>query len=114
RGYYFDKDKADKLAAYQAHVAKVLVLSGVPAADAASQAKAVIAFETRLAKASLSAETLNRDVSLYYNPISPAEADKLTPNFPWTAFFKSQGLEVPAKFSLAMPAFHQEVAKMIG
>ena len=114
RGYYTDKDKADKLAAYQAHVAKVLELSGVAAADAAKQAQAVVAFETRLAKASLSAETLNRDVSLYYNPMSPADADKLTPNFPWTKFFESQGLAVPAKFSLAMPGFHKEVSAMIG
>jgi putative endopeptidase len=114
RGYYFDKDKADKLAAYQAHIAKVLELSGVPAADAATQAKDVIAFETRLAKASLSSETLHRDVSLYYKPIAPADADKLTPNFPWTKFFEAQGVATPKMFSLAMPAFHQEVDKMIG
>jgi len=113
RGYYFDKDKADKLAAYQAHVAKVLELSGVPAADAASQAKDVVAFETRLAKASKSSEELSRDVSLYYHPISPADADKLTPNFPWTTFFQSQGIATPATFSLAMPEFHQEVSKML-
>ena len=114
RGYYFDKDKQDKLAAYQAHIAKVLELSGVPAADAANQAKDVIAFETRLAKASLSSETLHRDVSLYYKPIAPADADKLTPNFPWTKFFEAQGVAVPKMFSLAMPAFHQEVDKMLG
>ena len=113
RGYYFDKDKKDKLAAYQAHVAKVLELSGVPSADAASQAKDVVAFETRLAKASLSSETLHRDVSLYYKPISPADADKLTPNFPWTKFFEAQGVATPKMFSLAMPAFHKEVDKMI-
>jgi len=114
RGYYFDKDKQDKLAAYQAHIAKVLELSGVPVADAATQAKDVIAFETRLAKASLSSETIHRDVSLYYKPIAPADADKLTPNFPWTKFFESQGVAVPKMFSLAMPAFHQEVNKMLG
>ena len=113
RGYYFDKDKADKLAAYQAHVAKVLELSGVAAADATAQARTVVAFETRLAKASLSAEQLNRDISLYYRPVSPAEADKLTPNFPWTRFFESQGLPLPAMFSLAMPDFHKEVDRMI-
>ena len=114
RGYYFDKDKQDKLAAYEKHIAKVLELSGVPAADAATQAKAVIGFETRLAKASLSSEQINRDVSLYYKPISPADADKLTPNFPWTKFFESQGIATPAMFSLAMPAFHEEVSKMLG
>ena len=114
RGYYFDKDKADKLAAYQAHVAKVLELSGTPAADAAKQAKDVVAFETRLAKVSKSSEELSRDAELAYNPVSIADADKLTPNFPWSKFFESQGLQQPKMFSLAIPAFHEEVSKMIG
>lgn len=113
KGYYFDKDKADKLAAYQAHVAKVLELSGVAADAAAQQAKAVVDFETRLAKVSKSSEEMSRDVSLYYQPISPADADKLTPNFPWTKFFESQGIATPKMFSLAMPEFHQEVSRMI-
>src|SRR5690606_31327304 len=80
RGYYFDADKQDKLEAYRKHVAKVLELSGTAAGEAAKQADAVVAFETRLAKASKSSEELSRDVSLYYNPVSPTEADKLTPN----------------------------------
>jgi len=113
KGYYFDADKKDKLAAYEQHVAKVLELSGVPAADAAKQAKDVVAFETRLARVSKSSEELSRDVSLYYNPVTVAEADKLTPNFPWTRFFEAQGIAVPEKFSLAIPGFHQEVSKMI-
>jgi putative endopeptidase len=113
RGYYFDADKKDKLEAYRKHVAKVLELSGTDAASAAKQADAVVAFETRLAKASKSSEELSRDVSLYYNPVSPADADKLTPNFPWTKFFESQGIAVPQVFSLAMPAFHKEVNAML-
>ena len=111
--YYFDADKQDKRDAYVAHIAKVLELSGVPAADAAAQAKQVMAFETRLAEVSKSSEELSRDVSLYYNPVSPAEADKLAPNFPWTKFFESQGVAVPQMFSLAMPAFHAEVSEML-
>jgi len=114
RGYYFDADKKDKLAAYQAHVAKVLELSGVPAADAAKQAKDVVALETRLAKVSKSSEEMSRDAELAYNPVTPADADKLAPNFPWTKFFESQGVAVPEKFSLAIPAFHQEVSKALG
>ncbi|GAA5006202.1 peptidase [Lysobacter lycopersici] len=112
KGYYFDKDKADKLAAYQAHIAKVLQLGGATAEDAAKQAKDVIAFETRLAKASLSKEETH-DVAVYYNPVSPADADKLTPNFPWTQFFQAQGVETPKMFSFAMPKFHEEVDKML-
>ncbi|HUH22721.1 MAG TPA: hypothetical protein VLZ51_01520, partial [Brevundimonas sp.] len=113
KSYYFDADKAGKLAAYQAHVAKVLELSGVDAAQAAEQARQVVAFETRLAKVSKSSEEMSRDVSLFYNPMSPAEADKLTPNFPWTRFFESQGVATPTMFSLAIPAFHEEVSRML-
>ena len=113
RSYYFDADKADKLEAYEQHVAKVLELSGIPAEEAAARAADVIAFETRLAGVSKSSEELSRDVSLYYNPVSPADADEISPNFPWTAFFESQGLQAPEMFSLAMPDFHAEVSEML-
>ncbi len=110
-GYY--TDKKDIVAEYEKHIAKVLELSGIGAADAARQAKDVTAFETRLAKVSKSSEELSRDAGLSYNPVSLAEADKLAPNFPWTRFFESQGVEAPKMFSLAIPAFHAEVSKML-
>ncbi len=111
--YYTKAENKDKLADYQAHVAKVLELSGVAAADAAKQAASVVAFETRLAKVSKTSTELSRDSKLFYNPVTLADADKLTPNFSWTEFFKSQGLAPQEKFSLAIPAFHQEVDKML-
>lgn len=111
--YYRKDEHKEKLAAYEKHVAKVLELSGVAADDAAKQAKDVIAFETRLAKASKSSEELSRDVSLFYNPVTPADADKMTPNFSWTRFFESQGIAAPKMFSFAIPEFHKEVDKMI-
>ncbi len=114
KAYYFDADKKEKLEAYEKHIAKVLELSGIPAADAAKQAKDVVAFETRLAKVSKSSEELSRDAELSYNPVTLAQADKLTPNFPWTKFFESQGVAAPKMFSLAIPAFHEEVGKMLG
>jgi putative endopeptidase len=64
-------------------------------------------------RASKSSEDLSRDVSLYYNPTTPAAADKLTPNFSWTAFFEAQGVKTPEMFSLATPAFHKEVDRML-
>lgn len=112
--YYTDAAKKDKLDAYRAHVARVLALAGVAAADAAAQADKVVAFETRLAKASKSSVELSRDVSLFYNPVTLAEADALTPNFSWTEFFTSQGVAAPAMFSLAIPSFHQEVSAALG
>jgi len=111
--YYFDKDKKSIRDAYEKHIAKVLELSDVPADEAAGQAKTVLAFETRLARASKSSEEMARDVSLYYNPMTLAAADKLTPNFSWTAFFAEQGIKPQEKFSLAIPAFHVEVNRML-
>jgi len=111
--YYFDADKQAIREAYVAHIAKVLELSGVPADEAARQAADVMAFETRLAKVSKSREELSRDVSLFYNLVEVAEADRLTPNFPWSRFFESQGVAVPEKFSLAIPDFHREVDKAL-
>jgi putative endopeptidase len=111
--YYTKAENKDKLDAYQAHIAKMLELAGTPAATAAEQAGQVIAFETRLAKVSKTSTEMSRDVSLYYNPLTLAEADKLTPNWSWSEFFASQGVAAPEKFSLAIPAFHEEVSKML-
>ncbi|NMT34347.1 M13 family metallopeptidase [Stenotrophomonas maltophilia] len=112
KGYYFDDAQAKIRDAYVAYIAQVLTLSGLDAAQAAEQAKAVMAFETRLAKASMSRIEM-RDPAKRYNPLSAAEADKLTPNFSWTALFET--LKVPAaqKFSLAQPGFFAEMDKML-
>ncbi|WP_394697245.1 M13 family metallopeptidase [Pseudoxanthomonas japonensis] len=114
KNFYFDADKKDIRTAYVAHIAKILELSGVATADAQKQANDIMAFETRLAKASKSREDLSRDVSLYNNMVSVADADKLTPNFSWTKFLESQGVTGLQQFSLAIPSFHQEVSKMLG
>ncbi|MFC4728172.1 M13 family metallopeptidase [Coralloluteibacterium thermophilus] len=112
--YYFDDDKADKRADYVAHVARTLQLTGVEADEAQRQAEAIMALETRLAGKSRSTEEMSRDVSLYYNPVSVAEADALSPNFPWSRFFEAQGIAQPEAFSLAIPEFHQELSAAIG
>jgi putative endopeptidase len=111
--YYFDAAKKEAREDFVKHIARVFELSGVPASDAAAQAATVMAFETRLAKVSKSQEELSRDISLYYNPVSLADADKLTPAFSWTTFFDAQKVARPAMFSLGIPAFHQEVNKML-
>ena len=92
--------------AYRTHIATMLTLAGAPSAAAAEQARAVLAFEIRLASASLSRRTLARDLGLKYRRISLHEADRQHPMFAWSAFFAAQGIAPPAHFSLAMPAFH--------
>ncbi|HHW4678052.1 MAG TPA: M13 family metallopeptidase [Xylella sp.] len=111
--YYTKPANKNKLQAYQTHIAKVLELSGTSATDAAKQAEQVIAFETRLAKVSKTNEQLARDVALEYNPVTLAQADKLTPHWSWSEAFKAQGVPLPEMFSLAIPAFHKEVDRML-
>jgi putative endopeptidase len=113
KSYYFDEKHASVREAYVAYIGRLLALAGADEATAAEQAASVMAFETRLAGASKSTEEISRDVSLYYNPVSVEQADALTPNFKWSAFFAAQGIEAPAMFSLAQPGFHQEVSAML-
>ena len=97
--------------AYVAHVSKQLQNAGVAQADADKQARDVLAFETRLAKASLSPIEL-RDPKAQYHWVSVAEADKLSPHFRWSEFLEAQGVSVDG-FSLSQPKFFAELDKMV-
>ncbi|MEZ5465187.1 MAG: M13 family metallopeptidase [Lysobacteraceae bacterium] len=112
---YYLEDKEDYVRirkAFVEHVAKMLELTGLSANDATKQAKDVLAFESELAKHSLSPIEL-RDPSKFYNPVSVADADKITPHFSWSAFFDANGVAQPKMFSLAQPDFFAALDKMI-
>ncbi|PTA85897.1 peptidase, partial [Kosakonia sp. H7A] len=79
KGYYFDESQAKIRDAYVQYITRVLELGGAQPAQAAAQAKAVMAFETRLANASLSRIEL-RDPAKRYNPVSAAQANAITPH----------------------------------
>src|SRR5690606_16327651 len=79
--------------AYVAHISRQLQNAGVDKAAADEQARAVLAFETRLAKASISRVDL-RNPENQYHYVTVAEADESAPNFPWSEFMQSQGLDV--------------------
>ncbi|MBB4722053.1 M13 family metallopeptidase [Xanthomonas euvesicatoria] len=111
KGYYTDPAQAKIREQYLAYIARMLELSGIPAAQAATQAKAVMAFETRLANASLSRIEL-RDPAKRYNPVDVAGANAITPHFDWKAFFAA--LKVPAgTFSLSQPGYFAELDAML-
>ncbi|HVF34042.1 MAG TPA: M13 family metallopeptidase [Candidatus Saccharimonadia bacterium] len=112
---YYLKDDAESKAMrdkYVAHVERMLVLAGVPAAEAKQQARTVLTLETRLAKASMD-QVAMRDPGNYYNIVTVAAADEQTPNFPWSAYLRTVGVEQES-FSLAQPGFFAEVDKMLG
>ncbi len=114
RAYYLEDRDDYKTArvAFVEHVAKLLELAGSEAATARVQAEQVMAFETRLARASMERLKL-RDPANRYNPVSMAEAEALTPNFSWTAMFDSLGVAQPQMFSLAQPDFFREFDRML-
>ncbi len=111
--YYSAEQHAGIRDAYLAHIAHVLELVGVDAAAAKKQAADVLAFETRLAKASLKPVEL-RVPENQYNFVSIAEANKVTPHFDWARFFAAQNADVTDGFSLSQPKFFAELDRMIG
>lgn len=116
RAYYLEdgKDGSYKKIreAYIAYIAQSLELAGTARADATAQAATVLAFETRLAKASLAPVEL-RSPENQYNFISLDEAQKQNPHFGWHKFFASQNLSDSKGFSLSQPKFFAEVDAMI-
>ncbi|MCD7099727.1 M13-type metalloendopeptidase [Stenotrophomonas sp. MMGLT7] len=112
KGYYVEPAHAKIREAYVQYIARLLTLSGVDAAQAAAQAKAVMEFETRLAQASLSRIEL-RDPARRYNPVSLAEAERIIPSLDWTAFFDTLQVPAPAHFSLGQPQYFAELESML-
>ncbi len=110
---YYTKDEYKKIRdAYVAHVARLFELTGVPAADAGRKAATVLAFETRLARASLSRVEL-RDPKNRYHFVTVAEANKVTPHFDWARFFTAVGVPAGDGFSLSQPKFFAELDAML-
>ena len=112
KDYYTDPKHADLRKAYLDYIAKTLELTGVSAADAKAQADQVMAFETKLAAASLAPVEL-RTPENQYHFVSVAEADKITPHFSWENFFKAQGVTIDKGFSLSQPKFFAEMDKLL-
>jgi putative endopeptidase len=92
RDYYLKMDDAklaDIRAKYQVHVEKILALAGEK--NAAAQAKAIVDFETELAKLQWS-RVDNRDPVKRYNKMSVAELSKLAPGYDWQAALAAAGV----------------------
>ncbi len=109
RDYYWDAKYKAKLAAYAAHVARSLGLCGV--GDAPKAAAAIVAFETRLARAQWSKEA-NRDNIKTYNKLSRGGLDRLAPGFDWNAYFDALGAGGAEELIVAQPSYFTAMAAM--
>jgi putative endopeptidase len=94
RDYYLKDDEKlkDVREKYVAYIEQMLTLGGVDGAG--QKAKAIMAFETALAKAYWPIER-TRDAEANYNPHTKSELVAYAPGFDWQAFFEA--LEIPTR-----------------
>jgi predicted metalloendopeptidase len=100
---YYLSDKASMVEArtkYVAHVEKILTLGGV--ADPAGKARAIMALETQLAKASGSRAD-SADVQKANNSWTPADFASKAPGLDWSAFFAAAKLSGQPRFIVWHP-----------
>lgn len=114
RDYYTKTDDESKAlrGKYVAHVAAMFKLLGDAPDAAATEAQAVMNIETKLAEASLTNVEL-RDPNAYYNIMTVKDADKATPNFSWSVYFKTFDHPEIEKFSYAHPKFFARMDSLL-
>ncbi|MCX6134033.1 MAG: M13 family metallopeptidase [Ignavibacteriales bacterium] len=114
RDYYVSDDPKLKQNRedYAAHIRAMFRLLGDEESDAAAGAKAVLAFETRIAKASFT-RVERRDPEKNYNKMSPGQLDTMAPGFHWNQFFTAVGLPTPGDVIVGQPPFFKEVNAML-
>lgn len=106
RDYYTKEDEGSKKLRdqYVEHVAKMLALLGEPSDKANESARKILALETSLARPARTRVEL-RNPQANYNKMSPAELQKLTPDFKWSDYFKAIGLAQPGDINVGQPDF---------
>ena len=114
RDYYFNNDsRTQKIRSeYQAHIYKMLKLTGEDSITASKNAKAVYALESNLAKVSRKLEDL-RDPYTNYNKMSLKQLNKFAPNIEWTAWLKNMGITGVDSVIVGQPEFVKALAAQI-
>ena len=95
-------------AAYLDHLTKMLSLAGE--ADAAARAKAVLDFETKIARVSWTRED-SSDATKTYNKMSLVELQKLAPGFDWGTYLRTRGADV-SDLLIAQPSAFKAIAAL--
>ena len=94
RDYYVkdDEDSKEKRQKYVKHVTRMLQYLGDSEADASTQAKQILAFETRLAEPKMD-KVDRRDARKRYNPRSIDDLQKMVPAIDWKNYFNGIGVK---------------------
>jgi putative endopeptidase len=109
RDYYLAENFAEKLAAYQVYVARMLDMAGWENAEQA--AADVVQMETAIATAHWT-RIQSRDRDLTYNPMSTAELSAYAPGFDWSAYFEAAGLGEQDRFVVSQNTAFPEMARV--
>src|SRR5205085_2715302 len=114
RDYYLKDDpkSVELRKQYAAHVQKMLELSGEPAAKAASDAQAVMRFETDLAKGSLD-RTSRRDPDQIYHKLNVHQLSSLDPAIDWPKYFAGMGTPPITELNVSVPNFFRTLESAI-
>jgi putative endopeptidase len=112
RDYYLEARFAPQKAEYEAHVARLLKLSGVAEADAKAQASRILALETEIAKVHWT-NVENRQAEKRHNPAVAAELPTAYPGVDWKAFRTIVGIEGEANINVAQPSAIKGIARQV-
>ncbi len=112
REYYLSSSPrmVDIRTKYQAHVAAMLKLAQIPDADA--KAAAILALETKIAKAHWS-RTDSEDVHKANNPWTSDQFATKAPGLDWTAYFSAAGLGDQKDFIVWQPSAVQGLSALV-
>ncbi len=112
RDYYLSTDAklVEARTAYQAHLAKLLTLAGEP--NAAARAAAIVAFETKIARAHWT-RIESRDANKTYNKMTVADLSRRAKGFDFATYFTALGATTPTVI-VAQPSAMTGMAAAIG
>jgi putative endopeptidase len=111
RDYYLKPEGklGEAKAAYQAHIAKVFTLAGEPNAN--ERAKAIVDFETEIAKVSWT-RIDSRDADKTYNKMTVTDLQKAAPGLDFASMFKGLGAPVDTVI-VSQPSAVTGIARLV-
>jgi putative endopeptidase len=94
---------------YVTYLGRLLELAGEQPVNATAMATKILAFETKLAKASMFMVEM-RDPEKTYHKMTLEELGQKSPLLDWKGYFENVGLPNPGSFNVAMPDFLAELS----
>jgi putative endopeptidase len=111
RDVYLNEEHAERVAAYRAHVARLLQLAGWD--DPEQFARKIVELETRIAQVSWN-DVDSNDRSKTWNVTTLSKLEASAPAFPWRAFLAGAGLGTPQRFIVFQNTAFPRIAAIFG